>query len=87
MQEPKDKAIELIRKTICLINGWNYEWAKNKTIEEIKKDRENPRSWWRAKETAQFYVNEILSNTPMYTGNLNPKWKFWNDVKANIEEF
>jgi|TARA_R110001592_G_scaffold255196_6_gene518731 hypothetical protein len=23
-------------------------------------------------------------NLPMYTGELNPKWKFWNDVVSEI---
>ncbi|WP_372937549.1 hypothetical protein [Seonamhaeicola sp.] len=81
------KAEELIKKTMCLVNDWNYEWAQNKTIEEIKKDRENPRSWHNAKRTTLFYIDEILKAIPMYTGNLNPKWKFYNDVKSIIEGF
>ena len=31
-------------------------------------------------------VNEILVNTPMYTGNLNPKWSFWNEVRIRINK-
>ena len=41
---------------------------------------------WQAKGCALITVNEILANTPMYTGNLNPKWKFWNDVKLELEK-
>lgn len=29
-------------------------------------------------------VDEIIEEVPMYTGNLNPKWKYWNEVKTEI---
>ena len=41
---------------------------------------------WQARKCALIAANEILDNTPMYTGNLNPKWKFWNDVKLELEK-
>ena len=38
-----------------------------------------------AKKCAIIAVTEILENIPMYTGNLNPKWDFYNKVKNEIE--
>ena len=35
-----------------------------------------------AKECALIATNEVIDNIPMYTGNLNPKWKFWDDVRT-----
>lgn len=29
-------------------------------------------------------VEEILQAIPMYTGNLNPTWKYWNEVKEEL---
>ena len=29
-------------------------------------------------------VEETLQATLMYTGNLNPTWKYWNDVKEEL---
>lgn len=29
-------------------------------------------------------VEYIMKSTPMYTGNLNPIWKLWNDVKKEL---
>ena len=39
---------------------------------------------WRAKKCALITANEILQNLPMYTGNLNPKWSFWNEVRLEL---
>lgn len=39
-----------------------------------------------AKQCALIAVEEILKTTPMYTGNLNPKWKYWGEVKQEIEK-
>ena len=38
-----------------------------------------------AKKGAIIAVTEMLENTPMYTGNLNPKWDFYNKVKKEVE--
>lgn len=40
---------------------------------------------WNAKRCALVTVEEILNKTPMYKGELNPEWKFWNDVKKELE--
>ena len=37
-----------------------------------------------AKRCAINCAQEILNELPMYTGNLNPKWKYWSDVKNKI---
>lgn len=29
-------------------------------------------------------AKEVQENIPMYTGNLNPLWKFWEDVKEEL---
>ena len=29
-------------------------------------------------------VEYIMKSTPMYTGNLNPIWKLWDDVKKEL---
>lgn len=34
---------------------------------------------------ALIHVQGIIDVLPMYTGNLNPKWKFYSDVKEIIE--
>ena len=39
-----------------------------------------------AKQCALIAVEEILKAVPMYTGNLNPTWEFWNQVKTEIEK-
>ena len=37
-----------------------------------------------AKQCALICVEEILKAIPTYTGNLNPNWKYWNDVKEEL---
>ena len=37
-----------------------------------------------AKQCASICVEEILKAIPMYTGNLNPTWKYWNEVKQEL---
>lgn len=37
-----------------------------------------------AYQYAKICVDEILSETPMYTGNRNPKWDYWQSVKQEI---
>lgn len=39
-----------------------------------------------AKKCALICVEETIAEIPMYTGNLNPKWSFWNDVKQELEK-
>jgi hypothetical protein len=34
-----------------------------------------------SKHNALITVDEVLKAIPMYTGNLNPTWKFWSDVR------
>lgn len=41
--------------------------------------------WEYAKARAIEQVDIMLGEIPMYTGNLNPKWKKWSDIKAEIE--
>jgi hypothetical protein len=32
-------------------------------------------------------VEEILSTIPMYTGNINPSWSYWDEVKEELEKY
>lgn len=45
----------------------------------------NDKMWEYAKARAIEQVEQILEVIPMYTGNLNPKWKKWNDIKELIQ--
>ena len=38
-----------------------------------------------AKDCAMIAVDEILKAIPMYTGNLNQTWKYYNEVKSELE--
>ena len=31
-------------------------------------------------------AQEVINELPMYTGNLNPKWKHWSDVIGELNE-
>ena len=37
-----------------------------------------------AKKCALICCDEIIKEIPMYTGNLNPNWKFWQAVKKEL---
>lgn len=39
----------------------------------------------RTKELAEISVRLVLSVIPMYTGELNPQWQYWNDVLEEIK--
>ena len=39
-----------------------------------------------AKECAIIVVDQIIKEIPMYTGNLNPKWEYWQAVKDEINK-
>ena len=45
----------------------------------------NDEMWEYSKSRAIEQVEQMLEVIPMYTGNLNPKWKKWSDIKAEIE--
>lgn len=69
---PRQKAIELVRKMNC-------QWVDPDSGVLIP-DHE------KSIECALIAVNELIENTHMYIGNLNPKWVYWNDVKKILEE-
>jgi hypothetical protein len=71
MTTPKDKTKQLTQK---------YEIA----ITHFGRDEQR-----RLKETiecAKIAVDEVLANINMYEGSLNPKWKFWVEVKQELEK-
>lgn len=39
-----------------------------------------------AKKCAIICCDEALRIVPMYVGALNPSWKYWNNVKSEIEK-
>lgn len=57
---------------------------KNKYYKLFSVDLENTISEKEAIECAKITVDEIIENTPMYLGNLNPKWSFWQEVKNEL---
>ena len=77
---PKEKANELIDKFML--------YSVKKT--EISKETMQYEFSYKIKrelaiECAIVAVDEILKAIPMYTGNLNPTWKFYNEVKQQLE--
>ncbi len=38
------------------------------------------------KERTEYMVDTMIESQPMYTGELNPHWKYWNDVKQELEK-
>jgi hypothetical protein len=74
MLEPKDKAEELIMR----FNPMTY------TAVHAHK---TPYEYQDAIKCAKIAVDEILKEIPMYIGELNPKWKYWNDVKIELENY
>jgi len=36
-------------------------------------------------EMVLYITFEIRNATPMYIGNLNPKWELWDNIKLNIQ--
>ena len=42
--------------------------------------------WYYAKERTKEELDLLISEIPMYQGNLNPNWKYWNDVISELNE-
>lgn len=40
--------------------------------------------WTYAKSRALDVVQMLLAEHPMYVGNLNPRWKKWDDIRREI---
>ncbi len=47
-------------------------------------DNSSDEMWNWSKKIAIENTKIIKSQIPMYTGNLNPIWKLWNDVENEI---
>lgn len=71
---PEEKAKELTNNFI------------NNVIWQLEDDTTTFLILHEAKQCALICIDEVLENIPMYTGNLNPKWKFFNDVKEEIKK-
>lgn len=77
----KLKAETIVKKHLIIASNLLYEYGINESISELKND-ENIEN---AKKHAIVTVNEVLEDTPMYLGNINPKRVYWEDVKREIE--
>jgi hypothetical protein len=73
MKEPKEKALELIEKFV-------EPARKYKLKRPLFSERRQ------ALEAAIICVDQVIEVIPMYTGNLNPKWKYWNEVKNHLNQ-
>jgi len=68
--EAKEKAIELYEKMYINVP---FTYSENEIHET-------------ARQFALIAVDEVLKVIPMYVGQLNPKWNYWNEVKQEIEK-
>ena len=73
----KDVAKELIDKYLIILTptielGSSHEQRMLYVFEQ-------------AKQCALNTIDEILQAIPMYIGNLNPTWKFYSEVKEELE--
>jgi len=59
MEEPKEKAISLMKRYITLCNGWNGDYADTETIEYLKKSLYGTQ-WWYPRDCAINTCDEIL---------------------------
>lgn len=75
----KEKAKELIEKYSPMMYCYMGSGMLSNDYDE-KVVREN------AIQCAKIAVDEIIANTDMYVGNLNPKWSFWQEVKQELEK-
>ncbi|MGD1319546.1 hypothetical protein [Chryseobacterium sp. 2R14A] len=60
---------------------------KKKALHLIFKCKLYTESEKNAKKLALMMAIEVLKQIPMYEGNLNPKWKFWDDVVKEINNY
>jgi len=42
--------------------------------------------WEWAKDRVREEIEILINEIPMYTGNLNPNWKYWDNVRSEIEK-
>lgn len=45
----------------------------------------NDEMWSWAKDRVREQTKIIKAQIPMYTGNLNPKWKYWDEVEKAVD--
>lgn len=69
---PRQKALELYTKFHQSFNGFGSAVIRIQGAA--------------ARKAAIIAVQEIIKVIPMYTGNINPDWQFWNDVKSELEK-
>jgi len=71
--QPKEKAKQVVNR---IYQPMGYLGC-NKSSDEM---------WEWAKQRAKEQLKELIEEIPMYQGNLNPKWKYWNDVIGELNE-
>jgi len=73
-----------------MANIADFETAKdlvNKTYQPLgylKCMVSNDELWKWAKERTIENIELIKDQLPMYTGNLNPRWKYWDDLQKSV---
>ena len=72
MKEFEEKAKELVNK---IYQPLGY----------LKCGVSNDDIWEWAKKRAEEQVKVIKGQLPMYTGNLNPKWEYWDKIEKALK--
>ena len=76
---PKEKANELIEKFKPNVYCYYGSGMLSNTYDDDT-------AVYYSKQCAIIAVDEILKAIPMYTGNLNQTWKYYNEVKTELEK-
>ncbi len=78
MKTPKEEAKEEAQILIESFETLNFQHA-------VDTDEDYGMSYEYHKKCALFCVKKMKDVIPMYTGNLNPVWKYWEEVRKELE--
>ncbi len=82
MTEEKKIAEDTVKKFIAIIQGANLDWAKNKTIEELKQSE--GKNWHIAKSVAKESVKMVLSSILHEDNVMYYEIIFWKKVQQEL---
>jgi len=71
--QPKEKAKQLVNKIYQPMGHLGC----SKSSDEM---------WNWAKERVKEQLKELIAEIPMYQGDLNPKWMYWNGVLGELND-
>lgn len=71
-QKAKAEAEKIVQEFIPIIDPDFGKLIKKTTLSK-------------AKQCAIIHVKGIMKEIPMYTGNLNPKWEFYESILTELE--